>query len=119
MLQYPPKEHRQNAVYSLQGTVASSIREISSVQRASKIINCEYCLLSEPARAVKATAGEARTRSRCHAVTEGPSYKKQRSVEFIGLRALSDIVRYEEMVCGDIAAFKFASNAAKRIKKTK
>ena len=102
MLKYSDKEHRQNVVYPLRGTVADSIREISSVARANKTINCEYCFVSEPARA----AAHAKTRVRGHAVTGETSNKKLRSVEYIGLRALSDIACNDEMVCADIAVVK-------------
>ncbi len=112
VLKYSNKEHRQNVVYPLRGTVADSIREISSVARGNKTINCEFCFVSEPARA----AAHAKTGGRRgHAVTGEGSNKKPRSVEYIGLRTLSDIARNEEMVCGDIAVGDMVPS--KKIKK--
>ena len=88
-----PKEHRGNLVYPLIGTLAASIREISCVARKSKKINCEFCFFSESNKKAKGAAG----------ASGASAYKKRgRTVEFVGVMALTDIARHEELVCADI-----------------
>ena len=93
-----PKNHRGNLVYPLIGTLAASIREISCVVRKSKKVNCEFCLFSESSKKGAGTSA---------------AYKKRpRTVEFVGVMALTDIALHEELVCADITVVSAGAEVA-------
>jgi hypothetical protein len=109
-----PKDHRPSSlVYPLIGTLAASIREISCVARERKKVNCEFCVFSESQKGA-GTNGTSSGRRRAG-----------RTVEFIGVMALTEIARNEELVCADITELSaltpstLASIKSKSVRRTK